>query len=153
MSGKTAPTHRRPRGIVAIVSAVIAMAVASQTALAADLKVTVSALRSTEGTVHISLYNSAEAFPKLGRMLEEKVVPASAAVTTFSGIEPGTYAVAVYHDENSNNKFDQGLFGIPLEGYAFSRDAQVFLGPPPFADAAFDVEANGRAITIAMTYW
>lgn len=155
MSGKTTTTYRPPRGIVAIVAAAILMAVTviSQAAAAADLKVTIAALRSTAGTVHIALYNSADAFPKPHRMLEEKVVPASAPLTTFSGIEPGTYAVAVYHDENDNSEFDQGFFGIPLEGYAFSMDARVFLGPPAFADAAFAVGAEGRAITIPMTYW
>ena len=48
-----------------------------------------------------------------------------------------SYAIAVYHDENDNDSFDQGFLGIPLEDYAFSNNAAVFLGPPSFDDAAF----------------
>jgi uncharacterized protein (DUF2141 family) len=122
-------------------------------AIAADLKVTVTALRSTEGTVHVALYDSREGFPDNDHVLEDRVVPASDPVARFAGIAPGTYAVAVYHDENANDEFDQGLLGIPREGYAFSMGARAFFGPPDFDAAAFVVEAGGTAVTIPMTYW
>ena len=86
-------------------------------------------------------------------MLDDRVVPAADAVATFEDLAPGTYAVAVYHDENGNGEFDQGLFGIPLEGYAFSMGARAFFGPPSFERAAFAVAAAGTTVTIAMTYW
>jgi uncharacterized protein (DUF2141 family) len=120
---------------------------------AVELKVTATALRSTKGVVHFALYDSGEAFPTNDGILVERVVPASEAVATFSGLRPGPYAVAVYHDENANDEFDQGLFGIPLEGYAFSRGAHALFGPPDFEDARFDVGQEGAAISIPMTYW
>ena len=33
---------------------------------------------------------------------------------------PGTYAIALIHDENDNQRLDTGLFGIPKEGFCFS---------------------------------
>ena len=51
------------------------------------------------------------------------------------------YAVAIYHDENSNKKFDTFL-SLPKEQYGFSNNAPVFFGTPNFEDAAVFVEQN-----------
>ena len=59
----------------------------------------------------------------------------------FLALKKKSYAIAVYHDENENDSFDQGFLGIPLEDYAFSNNAKVFLGPPIFDDAAFILNA------------
>jgi uncharacterized protein (DUF2141 family) len=141
-------------GRIFVASAAIAAAlILAGNAPTADLTVTVTALRSTEGTVHVALYDSREGFPDSGHILEDRMVPASDPVARFAGIAPGTYAVAVYHDENANDEFDQGFLGIPREGYAFSMGARAFFGPPDFDAAAFVVEAGGTAVTIPMTYW
>jgi len=47
----------------------------------------------------------------------------------------------------SNDDFDQGLLGIPLEAYGFSNGAIAFLGPPSFEDASFELaEPSGLVI-------
>lgn len=123
-------------------------------ARAADLRVAVTELRSAAGYVHVALYAAPDRFPKDDGMLVDKVAKATpkGAQVVFKGVAPGTYALAVYHDENGNRRFDQGLFGIPLEGYAFSNGATGFLGPPSFADAAVKVPEGGARITIPMSY-
>lgn len=122
-------------------------------AQSAELTIIVKQLRNSSGTVHIALYNNPATFPDADGMITETKIPArQPAVTwTFDNLSPGRYAVAVYHDENSNDEFDQGLFGIPLEGYAFSNNAAVFFGPPDFAEAAIDVK-NAVQHTITMDY-
>ncbi len=74
------------------------------------------------------------------------------AIWVFRGLAPGRYAVAVYHDENGNGEFDQGFFGIPLEGYAFSNGATAFFSAPGFDEAAVTVGEGVTEITIEMTY-
>lgn len=133
--------------------AVIATLLAAGPAAATYLRVSVTDLRSTDGTVHVALYDSADAFAKSDGMLADLVVPASAPTATFDHLKPGIYAVAVYHDENANGHFDRGFLGIPKEGYGFSNDATAFLGAPEFADAAFPVGDTGATITVRMTYW
>ena len=122
---------------------------------AAELRIDVTGLRSADGTIHLAVYDRPEEFPNGDKRLFETVVEAAAERVriVLGDLEPGTYAVAAYHDENANQKFDKGLFGFPLEGYAFSNDATVFLGPPAFAAAAVPVSADGARITITMTYW
>ena len=38
------------------------------------------------------------------------------------------------------------------EGFGFSRDAKVRMGPPRFSDAAIDIGAQDRNLTIRMRY-
>ncbi len=123
-------------------------------ATAAELRVDVTELRSGDGEVHLAVFATPETFPDSDAILAEAIVRAKAAGVywVFTGLKPGTYALAVYHDENENREFDSGFFGIPLEGYAFSNDAGVFFGPPDFADAAVTVPGKGARITIRMTY-
>ena len=54
-------------------------------------------------------------------------------------LEESYYAIAIYHDKNSNNKFDT-FFAIPQEKYGFSNNAPVFFGPPSFEEASFFVK-------------
>ena len=72
--------------------------------------------------------------------------PAGAAATgqviVFDRVPAGEFAVAAYHDENSNGKLDTGAFGRPTEGYGFSRDAKGNFGPPSFEDARLTLDAG-----------
>jgi uncharacterized protein (DUF2141 family) len=123
-------------------------------ATAAELRVDITGLRSGDGKVHLAVFATPATFPASDAMLAEAIVRAKAAGVhwVFSGLKPGTYALAVYHDENENREFDRGFLGIPLEGFGFSNDAQVFFGPPDFADAAVTVPGKGARISIRMTY-
>ncbi len=123
-------------------------------ATAAELRVDVTGLRSGGGEVHLAVFATPATFPDSDGMLAEAIVRAKAAGVhwVFSGLKPGTYALAIYHDENENREFDRGFLGIPLEGFGFSNDAPVFFGPPDFADAAVAVPGTGARITIRMIY-
>ena len=41
---------------------------------------------------------------------------------------------------------------MPKEGFGFSRDAKVRMGPPSFQDAVFPVGAANEKLTIRMRY-
>jgi len=135
-----------------LAAAVLSLAVMD--AAAAELRVRVTNLESNAGDVHVAVYKTPEAFPKKDGMVAEKSVSIAngAATATFPGLEPGLYAVAIYHDENNNNEFDQVIFGIPLETYAFSNGAVANFGPPDFSEAAFQVRAPATEIVIRIEY-
>jgi uncharacterized protein (DUF2141 family) len=123
-------------------------------AFGAELTVTVSGLRNANGDVHIAIYDRADAFPESEGMVSEVKVAIAGkrASHVFKNLRPAFYAVAVYHDENANHDFDTGFLGMPLEGYAFSSGARVFLGPPSFDEAKFALPAEGAETVIEMTY-
>lgn len=129
---------------------------AAAPALANEVSITVTNVRSAKGVVRACLTADAKTFPKCNQDPNAKrvIVPAGATVTIrFTGVAPGTYAIALLHDENNNGKADRSLGMIPKEGYGFSRDAKVAMGPPKFKDAVFKHGAVTQRMSIKMRYW
>jgi uncharacterized protein (DUF2141 family) len=60
-------------------------------------------------------------------------------VITLNNIPPGVYAIEAYQDINGNDKMDTSWFGLPLEPFGFSRDAQPRLSKPRFSAVKFEV--------------
>lgn len=119
------------------------------------LHVEVVGLRNNKGQVSCSLYSSAEGFPKkVQNAVAHIIVPISdqKAVCDFPGIAPGTYAVSVYHDENSNGKLDTNFLGIPREGVGASNNARGHMGPPKFDSAKFQVAGGWLNLEITINY-
>ena len=58
---------------------------------------------------------------------------------------PGDYSLLVIHDENRNGKLDK-MLGMPREGFGFSRNPAIRMGPPRYGDVRFAVPpgAAGR---------
>ena len=70
----------------------------------------------TKAKLSVALYSSRDGFPKQSEKALARASSAIAdkkAVCNFSGIAPGTYAISVFHDENSNGKLDTKFVGIP----------------------------------------
>ena len=70
----------------------------------------------------------------------------------FEDISPGTYAIAVIHDENMNGKLETHWLGMPAEGYGFSRDAKGLVGAPSFSAASFVYDGRNMHLTISLHY-
>lgn len=67
----------------------------------------------------------------------EIVTSESVLSVTFEDLVPGnSYAVSVLHDENRDGELNQGTFGIPIEGFGFSRNPQVQTSAPEFYESA-----------------
>ena len=113
-------------------------------------------IRNSTGTVACALFESPEGFPEeylssATNIMVIKIRKAQARCD-FEDIPPGTYAIAVVHDENMNGKLDTNLLGIPREGYGFSNDAKAFLGPPLFPAASFVYDGKNLNLTIGLHY-
>ena len=123
---------------------------------ASNITVTVTNMRSTEGVVRACITSRSKGFPKCDAddpTSINVVAPAAQNVTlSFKNIAPGRYAIALLHDENNNGKADRALMMMPTEGFGFSRDAKVRMGPPKFEEAAFDVIGSPISQTIKMRY-
>lgn len=112
-------------------------------------------LRGDRGQVICALFSSPEGFPKDSRKAVARVtsaISAKQARCDFVGIPPGTYAVAVFHDENSNGKLDTNFVGIPREGVGASNGAVGHLGPPKFNAAAFRFSGGSLSLEIVIHY-
>jgi uncharacterized protein (DUF2141 family) len=134
----------------------VAGVLSASPALAGDVVITVTGLRSTSGVVRACMTRRADIFPKCIKdpSAHRTVVPAAEElVIRFTGVKPGEYAVALLHDENDNGKADRAMGMMPREGYGFSRDAPVKMAPPKFRDAVFTQGEATTRMMIRMRYF
>jgi len=120
--------------------------------LAAGASVTIklTGVAGSKGMVMAALCDKATFLKRCPYM---QTVAASPVVSLkFEGVKPGTYAAMLFHDENGNGEFDRSANGMPLEGYAFSRNAKGKYGPPSFEDAAVEVKPGNAVFDIYMVY-
>jgi uncharacterized protein (DUF2141 family) len=127
----------------------------TQQSLSNLIHVEIAGLRNDKGQVVCDLHSSADGFPKNGdKALAHAKSPISNghAVCDFPDVKAGTYAVAVFHDENSNGKLDTNFMGIPREGVGASNNAKGHFGPPKFSAAAFRFSGDRLELKITITY-
>lgn len=119
------------------------------------LHVDVSNIRSTEGLIAVTLYadNPDKFLVRHGSLYVGRVA-ASKPVTPVCIFvpKPGTYAIAVYHDENANQKFDRKGIGLPAEGYGFSNNAPTLFGLPSFNSVRVKIERTDQQIAVKLKY-
>ncbi len=150
--------QNRSRNILSLIAAaavpLLAVPAASETG-GVDVTVEITNLRNTHGSILACMTTEVDHFPRCrdDATSHRITVPAAESlVLRFRNVTPGTYAIALLHDENNNGRSDRALSMIPREGFGFSRDAAVRMGPPSFADAAITVGASPMRQTIRMRY-
>ena len=122
----------------------------------ATLNVEIEGIRNDKGHILLAIYESKTGFPNdPQKAIARKRIPAKAGKMTITveGLAYKKYAFGIIHDENDNQKLDTGLFGIPKEGFCFSRQAMGTLGPPDYDKAAFDFKAGIETQKVKVSYW
>ncbi len=124
----------------------------------ATLTVVVEGINNQNGQICLGVYSRAKGFPMSTEdVLKSACVRPQGDTLThkFSGLKPGTYAVAVVDDQNGDRKLNKDFLGIPKEGFGLSRNPTVSIatGTPSFFDASFMVIPNqNTTINILMKY-
>ena len=119
------------------------------------LNVKVNGVRNGKGLIAVTLYpdSSGKFLAKHGSMYVGRVNAESGTVRTCIFVpKTGVYAVAVYHDENSSQKFDRNGLGLPAEGYGFSNNPSTIGGLPSFRSVRLNVPKSGLTTQITMKY-
>jgi uncharacterized protein (DUF2141 family) len=113
-------------------------------------------IRNSTGTVACALFESSAGFPAEFLRSATNVmvikIRKSQVRCDFEDIPPGTYAMAVIHDENMNGKLDTNRIGIPTEGYGFSGNAKALFGVPSFSAASFSYDGQHVDLTMSLHY-
>ena len=117
------------------------------------LIVTLKGVRDTTGQIRASIYREPETFRKEDRAVAVVSVPAQKGdlKLAFMALPPGRYAIMAYHDADSDNKLGLRFGMFPTEGYGLSNNPKV-IGPPKFADSAFELSGPETSIEIKLSY-
>jgi uncharacterized protein (DUF2141 family) len=126
-------------------------ALACPTAHAASLDLTVTDLRTQQGSLRIAIADSEAGWSDTEKAVAGTVRKAQGTEQKFHfpDLPPGSYAVMVMHDENDNGELDSNFMGMPIEGYGFSNNPGV-MRKPTFEEARFELGADGGAITVRL---
>jgi uncharacterized protein (DUF2141 family) len=114
---------------------------------------TVSNLDRVKGKLYIGWYRSEQDFRKADRAIFKKIVEVNGKESVeipFENVPAGTYAIAVFLDENDNGKIDTKMFGIPKEKYGFSNNKYPLTRAASFKESAFDVGEEEQTIEIKL---
>lgn len=122
----------------------------------AGIQVTILDIRNSDGAVACALFEAPEGFPteflKFATNIMMIKIQDTQARCDFLNIPPGTYALAVIHDENMNGELDTNWLGVPKEGYGFSSDAEASMSAPSFEAASFQYGGQELDLTITLNY-
>jgi len=152
------PQNHDRRNVLKILGAVIsAIALAASPSFSQPISTVVlevSGFKNTRGTLNCRLFTKASDFPDGEGILTVRVPIAGQNTScTFSNIEPGTYAVAAVHDENSNGKFDKNFVGVPSEGYGVSNNKTYALSAPKWDESLFTIAASeSKTLQVKLRY-
>ena len=133
-------------------AALLLGATACHHARAADVQVRVLNVRTNLGTVRAEICRADEWLKDGCR--HKAAAPATAGITaiTLNNVEPGTWAVVVFHDKNNDGDVDLNLLGVPTEGIGFSRDPPLGLKGPSFNSAALVIGEQGAVMDIHLRF-
>ena len=119
------------------------------------IHVDIEGLRSNRGQVYCQIFQSARNFPSNS----DGNVPTTAstirnrrAACDFQNVEPGSYAVLVFHDEDSTHLLELNPDGTPHEGVGLSNNPSAAAGLPSYAAAKFTYRMGTMNLTIDMKY-
>ena len=113
-------------------------------------------IKAAEGCLQIALFDSEAAF-----LQDEKASFSTSVYTKTTGtfkveipdLAYGTYAIAIFHDENNNGKLDKNIFGVPVEPYSFSNNPKIKWRGPQFEESKFDFNADEPSVVLKLRKW
>jgi len=120
-----------------------------------DIKVVITGLRNDKGRAQIALFASEKGFPfdaSNAYMTRTADVNKGRAVTIFSDVSTGEYAISVIHDEDMDGDFDRNWLFLPGEGWGTSNDVGGFFGPGGYKDSRFILDSRSASINIIVHY-
>ena len=109
------------------------------------IAITVTGIEKISGNLVISLYNNPASFPKENKEFMTMTIPVNSRhVRAIFTVPCGTYAIALYHDENGNGKCDMNFMGVPVEPFAFSNNVKPRIHAPSFDQCKFTTNAETK---------
>jgi uncharacterized protein (DUF2141 family) len=138
---------------IAIVAASITAPMALMgMASAADVKVELTGLR-TGGDLYVALQTQDQFMQQdaaAGEIIED--VSKDSYTLTFKDIDPGQYALMVWHDIDGDGVFDMNEQGAPIDGWAAINGAEL-KGPPTFDAVSFTLGKKDVSLAEAIIYF
>ena len=93
----------------------------SEAAQKSHVKITVTNIQTTDGTIVMSVHDSEKSFNKKIPLETFYLSPEKNSVSCELELASGEYAFCVYHDTNDDKELNSNKIGIPKEPFGFSN--------------------------------
>jgi len=115
-----------------------------------SLSVVVLGVKNSDGDIRVAAYNSSDDFLKHDKVFKGRSAKAIKGSThlVIDNLPEGNYALAVFHDENSNGELDTNWLGIPKEPVGFSNAKKKTFGPPKFTECVIDLKKDSYVTVV-----
>jgi uncharacterized protein (DUF2141 family) len=139
--------------VLGLAAAVLGAASPKPVTPSAELTVSVAGLRDHKGNLLFCLTRRTAQYLSCDKDPDaiHGSVAASVGTLDFQHMAPGEWALLMIHDSNKNGKLDK-RFGIPREGFGFSRNPAIKFGAPSADDVRFEIPAGASHQQIKMRY-
>ncbi|WP_343345802.1 DUF2141 domain-containing protein [Sphingomicrobium sp. XHP0239] len=121
----------------------------------ATLRLHLFNVRNDEGDIHICMTQRVEAFMDCEddphAVTRRVKATRDEGIVDLKGLRPGQWTVLVLHDENGDGKMRTSM-GIPREGFGFSRNPAIRMGPPRADEVRFTLPPGPSVQQVKMKY-
>ncbi len=120
-----------------------------------DLVLQVDNIQQASGKLWIGIYSSPGNFlvKEKARIFSFSVRATGSEKLRLPALPHGTYAIALFHDINGNDRLDQNWIGIPTEPYAFSGTVKSKWRLPRFEEVNFVFRRKKQHLAIRLARW
>ena len=118
-----------------------------------SIQVNIQEASSDQGMIRVLLFSGGSGFPdQVSKAVKSFSIPPKnkQVAFTINDLAPGTYALAVIHDQDSNGKLSSNAVGYPIEKFGFSNNPKVYFSPPSFEKASFVLGKTPMKVTISL---
>jgi uncharacterized protein (DUF2141 family) len=119
-----------------------------------EILVKIKGIKNYKGYIQVDIYKTNKGFPTAEEFAFKKLrfkVQKGENDLKITNLQHGTYAIAIFHDENQNKILDKNFLGIPNEGVGVSNITDTLFSAPKFNDAKFKLDKDTK-LTIKMFY-
>lgn len=121
-------------------------------ALASDLTVDLSGVRTGSGDLYISVQTREQFLKETGTYGAVIKMPKAAVQSVkISGVAPGTYHIAIWHDVDGDKKFSVDADGRPTDGWSAYR-AETLRAAPQWEQVEYRVTDGPARVALTMIY-
>lgn len=108
------------------------------------LTVEISNINKIQGAVKVAVFNTDKNFLAKDSAIRNYSIAVKSAFKeiVISDLPKGDYAIAIYHDVNSDDVCNLNFIGIPKEPYGFSNNFRPRFAAPKFSDCKISLIKN-----------
>ncbi|MET2983796.1 DUF2141 domain-containing protein [Aureibaculum conchae] len=106
-----------------------------------ELTIKIDNIGLLEGQIRIGVFDKKKGFLKREAAIKHYYITVenTTEIIKINDLPKGDYAFSMFHDENSDDEFNQGFLGIPKEPYGFSNNIKPKFSAPSYEDCKFSL--------------